>query len=547
MAETGKRWAHSLATGETYNTEYRCRRFDGEWRWMLGRALPLRDSKTGEILKWFGTCTDIQDIVDARETGRRMRQQLLDVLYYSQMNMWVVDNEGRLTFFEGHAFEGLSPDEVRKQMLGLKFADVLREKGVGGQFLSQIEASAFRIIAKESTLELQENEKDGRWWRCKMVPLISKDEKDKADGEVEGVIGINTEVTTLRRKEQENIELLANESAAKEASKMKSSFLANMSHEIRTPIHGVLGMSEVLMDTKLDVEQTEFIQNIQRSANSLLTVVNDILDFSKIESGRLDIEEVQFSLGVVLKDVAKMLSYAAQRKNLSFGSDLQLGESDDLVLLGDPGRIRQILTNLLTNSIKFTSEGYVRLTAKITSDTAETTAVEFGVEDTGIGIEEEVKKRLFKPFSQADSSTARRFGGTGLGLTISKNLVDLMKGTIDLQSKLGSGTSATFSIPFRKPEFAAGTSTTPLVEVGAFPDRMKSELSLSCDNSSTAEGKGPKRWSPPSASPKSATSMKVNWASLPAASRQETPQPELDRSKLHILVVEGRWPHNIFA
>jgi len=540
MPETGKRWAHSLATGETYNTEYRCRRFDGEWRWMLGRAMPLRDSKTGEILKWFGTCTDIQEIVDARETGRRMRQQLLDVLYYSQMNMWVVDNEGRLTFFEGHTFEGLSPDEVRKQMIGLKFADVLREKGVGSKFLSQIEASAMRIIDKESTLELQESEKDGRWWRCKMVPLISKDEKDKADGEVEGVIGINTEVTTLRRKEQENIELLANESAAKEASKMKSSFLANMSHEIRTPIHGVLGMSEVLMDTKLDGEQTEFIQNIQRSANSLLTVVNDILDFSKIESGRLDIEEVQFSLGVVLKDVAKMLSYAAQRKNLSFGSDMQLGDNDDLVLLGDPGRIRQILTNLLTNSIKFTSEGHVRLTAKITSDTADTTTVEFGVEDTGIGIEEDVKKRLFKPFSQADSSTARRFGGTGLGLTISKNLVDLMKGTISLQSRLGSGTSATFSIPFRKPEFASGTSTTPLVEVSGFPDRVKSELSLSCDNSSTAEGKGSRRLSPPLASPKGATSMNVNRTSLPSVSRQEIPQPELDRSRLHILVVEGR-------
>lgn len=508
---------------------------------MLGRAMPLRDSKTGEILKWFGTCTDIQDIVDARETGRRMRQQLLDVLYYSQMNMWVVDNEGRLTFFEGHTLQGLSPDEVRNAMLGRNFAVGLREKGVGDRFLADIESAAYRIIAKESTLELQESEKDGRWYRCKMVPLISKDENDKPDGEVEGVIGINTEVTTLRRKEQENIELLANESAAKEANKMKSSFLANMSHEIRTPIHGVLGMSEVLMDTKLDVEQTEFIQNIQRSANSLLTVVNDILDFSKIESGRLDIEEVQFSLGLVLKDVAKMLSYAAQRKNLSFGSDLQLGETDDLVLLGDPGRIRQILTNLLTNSIKFTSEGYVRLTAKITSDTAETTTVEFGVEDTGIGIEEDVKKRLFKPFSQADSSTARRFGGTGLGLTISKNLVDLMKGSIHLQSKLGSGTSATFSIPFRKPEFAAGTSTTPLVEVGAFPDRMKSELSLSCDNSSTADGKGSKRLSPPVASPKSVTSMKVNRASLPPSSRQETPQPEIDRAKLHILVVEGMY------
>ena len=508
---------------------------------MLGRAMPLRDSNTGEILKWFGTCTDIQDIVDAREAGKRMRQQLLDVLYHSQMNMWIVDGEGSLTFFEGSSFEGLSPEEVRKQMLGSNFAEILEQReGVDKEFLHDITASALRILRRESTLELQESGRDGRWFRCKMVPLISKNDQGHVAGEVEGVIGISTEVTNLRRKEQENIELLANESAAKEASKMKSSFLANMSHEIRTPIHGVLGMAEVLMDTKLDTEQTEFAQNIQRSANSLLTVVNDILDFSKIESGRLDIEEVQFSLGIVLKDVAKMLSYAAQRKNLSFSSDLQLGETEDLVLLGDPGRIRQILTNLLTNSIKFTSEGHVRMTAKIVSDTSDTTTVEFGVEDTGIGIEEEVKKRLFKPFSQADSSTARRFGGTGLGLTISKNLVDLMKGTISLQSRLGSGTTATFSIPFKKPEYTAGTPAMPLVEISAFPDRIKSELSLSCDNSSTADGKSAKMMSPPVASPKSVTSMKVNRASLPPVSREETPRPELDRTQFHILVVEGK-------
>ena len=541
MAETSRKWAHSLATGDTYNTEYRCQRYDGEWRWMLGRAMPLRDSKTGEILKWFGTCTDIQDIVDARETGRQMRQQLLDVLYHSQMNMWTVDREGNLTFFEGGQFNGLSPDEVRRQMLGLNFADVLIKKGVDTTFLAEITRSAKRLLAKESSLELLENEKDGRWWRIKLLPLINKSDgiSTNEEAEVEGVIGISVEVTNLRRKEQENIQLLANESAAKEANKMKSSFLANMSHEIRTPIHGVLGMSEVLMDTTLDNEQLEFAQNIQRSANSLLTVVNDILDFSKIESGRLDVEEVQFSLTTILKDVAKMLSYAAQRKNLQFSSDLDLGEHADLVLLGDPGRIRQILTNLLTNSIKFTSDGFVRLTAKVVSDTSDTTNVEFGVEDTGIGIEEDVKKRLFKPFSQADSSTARRFGGTGLGLTISKNLVDLMKGTICLASKIGSGTTATFSIPFKKPEFAAGTTSTPLVEVSNFPDRIKSELSLSCENSSAGDNKHVKRISPPLQSPKSITSMKVNRSSLTPLPREEPPKPEIDRTKIHILVVEG--------
>lgn len=313
-----------------------------------------------------------------------------------------------------------------------------------------------------------------------MVPVqASTSERETGANGVEdenfitGVIGIGTEVTQMRRKEQENIKLLANETAAKAASKMKSNFLANMSHEIRTPIAGVLGMSELLMDTQLDPEQSDFAQNIQRSANSLLTVINDILDFSKIESGRLDIEEVQFSLGILLQDVYKMLSFAAQRKGLDFCSDFHLGPSEDVVLLGDPGRLRQILTNLLTNSIKFTSDGYVKMSTRVMSDLNDTTVIEFTVEDTGIGIEEEVKKRLFKPFSQADSSTARRFGGTGLGLTICKNLVDLMRGEIELVSKLDAGTTAIFHIPFKKLEYKTGSNAT-LLEVGNMPDRLQS-------------------------------------------------------------------------
>lgn len=545
IPETVRKWKHSLATGDLYSVEYRCMRHDGEWRWMLGRAMPLRDSKTGEILKWFGTCTDIQDIVDARNAGARMRQQLLDVLHHSQMNMWMVDRSMKLEFFEGGPWEGMDPSQ-NQSVIGKNLRDVILEHGDVTQphQVHDLLASIERILDGKSELELREIHGNNRWFRSKLVPLRGKrsihgvvDEKY-----VEGVIGITTEVTSLRRKEQENITLLANESAAKEASKMKSSFLANMSHEIRTPIAGVLGMSELLLDTILDEEQLEFAQNIQRSANSLLTVINDILDFSKIESGRLDVEEVQFSLTIVLKDVAKMLSYAADRKHLAFKSELELG-SDDMVLLGDPGRIRQILTNLLTNSIKFTSNGYVRMAAEILSETTDTAIVRFTVEDSGIGIEEDVKKRLFKPFSQADSSTARRFGGTGLGLTISKNLVDLMKGDIDLHSKLGSGTTAVFTIPFRKPEYVAGsTQKPPLVEISSFPDRLQSEMSLSHEASSqaTADGKTPRRLSPPVHSPRSSISMRAQRASLPPSrTPAESPAPEVVRDNVHILVVEG--------
>ncbi|ETI26524.1 hypothetical protein G647_03301 [Cladophialophora carrionii CBS 160.54] len=535
MPDTTRRWQHALATGEEYTTEYRCKRVDGQWRWMLGRALPMRDHKTGNILKWFGTCTDIQDIVDAKVSGQRARQQLLDVLKHSQMTMWIIDRERTVTFYEGDFIMG---DPVHDRIIGSQVLDVVGDY-LAPQDIVKFEEALARLMSGLSDLEILENEANARWFRSTMVPMKGKTGPKGVEDEnyIAGVIVIVSDVTGLRRKEQENIKLLANEAAAKEASKMKSSFLANMSHEIRTPIAGVLGMSELLMDTNLDAEQSEFAQNIQRSANSLLTVINDILDFSKIESGRLDIEEVQFSLGVVLRDVAKMLSFAAQRKGLQFSSDIQLGPSEDLILLGDPGRIRQILVNLLTNSIKFTSEGYVRLRADILSQTSDTVTVEFCVEDSGIGIEEEVKKRLFRPFSQADSSTARRFGGTGLGLTISKNLVDLMHGTIRLESKLDAGTRATFTIPLKMPEYPVG-SPTAFLEVGSMPDRLQSDLSMSIPDSPRPESRRFERGASPLQSVADTNANDIRRVGVSSQPATQSMEPELPRDQIHVLVVE---------
>ena len=534
LVVAGQRWVNSLATGDEYRVEYRCRRKDGVWRWMLGRALPLKDD-AGRIVKWFGSCTDIQDIIDAREMSQRGRQQLVDVLNHAQMTMWIIDRSGVLTFFEGSPTDAINSELDRFGAVG-----VVGKQAVEA-FKEQVDPARFdallnRVLSGKSPLEIFEIQDNyGRWFRIRLMPQRGRSSPSGPlnQDDIIGVIGTSMEVTQMKEQEQENVRLIAKETAAKEASKMKSSFLANMSHEIRTPIAGVLGMSELLMDTELDQEQNDFAQNIQRSANSLLTVINDILDFSKIESGRLDIEEVQFSLKVVLRDVAKMLSYAAARKNLEFSSELQLGETEDLPLLGDPGRIRQILTNLLTNSIKFTSEGYVKLRATVISNTADTITIDFTVEDTGIGIEEEVKKRLFKPFSQADSSTARRFGGTGLGLTISKNLVDLMRGQISLESKLDHGTTATFRIPFKKPEFSNGASL-PLVEIGPLPDRIQSELSMSAENAVT-DAKG-RRISPPLAPSPLAPSPPSN--NSVRALKGDGSAHEIARDKFHLLVVE---------
>ncbi|KAL8776950.1 MAG: hypothetical protein Q9213_008075 [Squamulea squamosa] len=547
VQEAERRFRHSLATGQQYTTEYRCRRHDGEWRWMLGRALPLRDSRTNTIVKWFGTCTDIHEQVQARQEARATRQQLLNVIKHAKTTVWAVDRDRKLTFLQGTLMWDDEEKDVTAEAIGKNVYDIF------GRYKGQVDLPLYKtpmeeILEGNGSERLSEHHVDGnnRWFRTRFIPIFNPEKTDTNahTKRVEGLIGVSMDVTEvkqreekMREQEKENVRLLTAETAAKEASRLKSQFLANMSHEIRTPIAGVIGMSELLLDTGLDQEQRDCVENIQRSANGLLTVINDILDLSKVESGRLDIEEVQFSLSVVVSDVSKMLSFAAERKNLRFESDVSINSRKDLIVMGDPGRVRQILTNLLTNSIKFTSEGYVKLAVAVQKETTETIEVLFTVEDTGIGIEEEVRKRLFQPFSQADSSTARRFGGTGLGLTICKNLVELMHGKISLESALDNGTKATFSIPFNKSQFP---SNTPLVDLGALPVHVQSDISVSgCasdDRSIRSVPQSPLETPGPSHSHRSRKSS----SQTPPQAADSDPEDlqKVDRKDTHILVVE---------
>jgi PAS domain S-box-containing protein len=277
-------------------------------------------------------------------------------------------------------------------------------------------------------------------------------------GQVTGLVGIGRDITLRTRMVAE---MRAAREAAEAANRSKSEFLANMSHEIRTPINGVLGMAELLLDTSLDHTQRDYARTIHESGKALLTVINDILDFSKIEAGKLDLEQIDMDLRSTVEDVGRMIALQAHRKRLELALDID--PELPLAVKGDPGRLRQILTNLGSNALKFTAAGEVAIEAKVVESNSTGTLVRFEVRDTGIGIPADRIERLFQPFSQVDASTTRQFGGTGLGLSIVRRLTDLMGGKCGVSSVPGSGSTFWFTLRFAPADQTVQPrTTTPL-------------------------------------------------------------------------------------
>lgn len=348
--------------------------------------------------------------------------------------VWAVDPNGIFTQIDGKCLEAIGIQG--KHLIGQSAFEVYERSPEAIGCLQR----ALQGETVEGEFDL-ETDHGTVWHDIHLTPLRN----DK--GELAGVVGLSIDITARKRYEEEREQAVQREKAAMNATRLKSEFLANMSHEIRTPINGVIGMTELLLDTGLSPEQMELTEGISRSAELLLTVINDILDFTKIESGKLDFEEIDFDLSEVVHDVDQSLRFAAEKKNLELALEMSAGVPT--WVRGDPTRFRQVLTNLVNNAIKFTSKGSVTIRGRLESSTEQVCQLRFEVQDTGIGISPKNLERMFKPFSQADASTTRRFGGSGLGLSICKFIVEKMGGQIGVESQEGMGSTFWFTAQFK--------------------------------------------------------------------------------------------------
>jgi two-component system, sensor histidine kinase and response regulator len=284
------------------------------------------------------------------------------------------------------------------------------------------------------------------WSSVTKVPIYNQ------NGQITGIIGISHDITRLKQAERA---LQQAHDAALETARMKTQFLANMSHEFRTPMNAIVGMTDMMLDTRLTPEQREFLQTIRDSTKTLLGMINEILDYSKVESGKFTFEIIEFDLREAIESTLEMVSETAFKK----GVDLCCWTDHSLpqTLRGDPARLRQVLANLLSNAVKFTEKGEVTLRVTREEDAEGCIVIRFAVRDTGIGIDLNAHKLIFDAFTQADGSTTRKYGGTGLGLAISKQVVELMHGSIGVESEPGKGSTFWFKLPFPKEETPAST------------------------------------------------------------------------------------------
>ena len=385
---------------------------------------------------------DIVNYLDGQINSRKQAEQMLriseekyrNITANMRLGLLEVDNDEIITF-ANQSFCEMSGYTL-PELMGAK-ASLLFAKDEQAAILRQ--KNELRKQGHSDAYEISLNNKNGeqKWWLISGAPHYN----DK--GELIGSIGIHLDITKQKKLEYD---LMEAKLQAERSAQAKELFLANMSHEIRTPMNAIMGMSHQLNKTTLNSRQSLFLDAIHNSAEHLLVIINDILDISKIEAGKLNLEHIGFSITTIVKSAVQVMQHKAEEKGLMLS--ISIDDNINKVLIGDPYRFKQVLLNMISNSIKFTEKGGVQVNCTLHGSTDSSQLLRVTITDTGIGMDENYLGQLFTNFSQEDNSVARKYGGTGLGMSICKKLIELMNGTIDVTSKKNQGTSITFTLPF---------------------------------------------------------------------------------------------------
>ncbi|MDB4557759.1 PAS domain-containing protein [bacterium] len=410
---------------------------DGSETWCSTTKVPLKDKK-GNVIGTFGISRDVTRQKQAEQGLARERDLLKTIIDNVPDLIYVKDRAGRFVTANAALLRLLkldSPSElVGKNDYDFSPAELACNYVADDQIVMR---------TRESLFDREESHKaksgDDIWLLTTKVPLVDE------QGLVNGVVGIGHDITARKRAERE---ILSAKEVADRANRAKSDFLANMSHEIRTPMNAIIGMTELVLDTKLDDYQRKYLSMVEESGEALLSVINDVLDFSKIEAGKLELEERVFDIRESLGDAIGAFALRAHGKNLELA--FRVDPHVPRFVVGDAGRLRQVMNNLIGNAVKFTHAGEVLVHVSDLPATQGEVRLEISVRDTGIGIPEEKHNAIFGEFEQADTSTTRRYGGTGLGLSISSRLVRLMGGEIELSSTLDEGSNFHFQLSLKR-------------------------------------------------------------------------------------------------
>jgi PAS domain S-box-containing protein len=438
-----------LEHGAPYHIIFELKRADGQRRWFRVLGAVEREAD-GKPLRLAGSIQDVHEWKVAQDALADVRARFQRAIEGSQDGLFEFDYTTGEAWTSPRFSEllGYPPGELGERVTDIRALMHPDDR-------HELRRTALMQVQEQSGFDVEHRMRckrgEWRWMRSR-----GKAERN-ANGEIVRVAGSMHDITEMR----ESREAMRRASeAAESANRAKSTFLATMSHEIRTPMNGVLGMTGLLLDTPLNRVQRDYAEAIRASAESLLTILNDILDFSKIEAGRLDIEEIELDLPMIVEDVGGLMAFQAAAKELEL--IVHVHPEVPSRVLGDPQRIRQCLVNLVGNAIKFTERGEVVIDVCMVGMQNGKHLVHFEVRDTGAGIAPEALPELFQPFMQADSSTTRKFGGTGLGLSIVRRLVELMGGQCGVQSELGRGSTFWFTLPL-EPVLDA-PSEAPVVE-----------------------------------------------------------------------------------